>query len=147
MEIRNYLGSKAAFRICSSKLVFLKGLQGLQLHQKKLQQRWFSENIAKFFRMERLRWLLLYAGFYPNLRPFLFCIFKRQFLFFPLSANPTKWPNTLKQFVGKLPTNCLSMFDHFVNLALKELNKNKNHFQSMFGLVKKIKNIEAQQKL
>ena len=32
----------------------------------------------------------------------------------PLSANPTKWSNTLKQFVGKLPTNCLSVFDHFV---------------------------------
>ena len=36
----------------------------------------------------------------------------------PLSANPTKWPNTLKQFVGKLATNCLSVFGHFVNLAL-----------------------------
>ena len=35
---------------------------------------------------------------------------------------PTKWPNTLKQFVGKLPTNCLSMFDHFVKLTLKGLN-------------------------
>ena len=23
----------------------------------------------------------------------------------PLSANPTKWSNTLKQFVGNLPTN------------------------------------------
>ena len=23
----------------------------------------------------------------------------------PLSANPTKWSNTLKQFVGKSPTN------------------------------------------
>ena len=33
--------------------------------------------------------------------------------FKPLSANPTKWPNTLKQFVGKLPTNCLSVFGHF----------------------------------
>ena len=39
----------------------------------------------------------------------------------PLSANPTKWSNTLKQFVGKLPTNCLSVFDHFVGLALKGL--------------------------
>ena len=29
----------------------------------------------------------------------------------PLSANPTEWSNTLKQFVGKLPTNCLSVFD------------------------------------
>ena len=39
----------------------------------------------------------------------------------PLSANPTKRPNTLKQFVGKLPANCLSVFGHFVNLALKGL--------------------------
>ena len=39
----------------------------------------------------------------------------------PLSANPTKWSNTLKQFIGKLPTNCLSVFDHFVILALKGL--------------------------
>ena len=39
----------------------------------------------------------------------------------PLNANLTKWSNTLKQFVGKLPTNCLSVFDHFMNLALKGL--------------------------
>ena len=41
--------------------------------------------------------------------------------FIPLSANPTKWSNKLKQFVGNLPTNCLSVFDHFMNLALKGL--------------------------
>ena len=41
--------------------------------------------------------------------------------FNPLSANPTKWSNTLKQFVGKLPPNCLSVFVHFVGLALKGL--------------------------
>ena len=39
----------------------------------------------------------------------------------PLSANLTKWSNTLKQFVGNLPTNCLSVFEHFVILALKGL--------------------------
>ena len=39
----------------------------------------------------------------------------------PLSASPTKWSNTLKQFVDKLLTNCLSVFDHFVKLALKGL--------------------------
>ena len=39
----------------------------------------------------------------------------------PLSANPTKWSNTLKQFVGNLLTNCLSVFNHFVGLALKGL--------------------------
>ena len=45
-------------------------------------------------------------------------------LFNPLSANPTKWQNTLKQFVSNSrPTSCLSMFDHFVGLALKGLRK------------------------
>ena len=43
------------------------------------------------------------------------------FYFDPLSANPTKWSNTLKQFVGKLPANCLSEFDHFGELVLKWL--------------------------
>ena len=38
-----------------------------------------------------------------------------------LSANPTKWSNTRKQFVGNLLTNRLSVFDHFVGLALKGL--------------------------
>ena len=39
----------------------------------------------------------------------------------PLNANPEKWSNTLKQIVGNLPTICLSVFDHFLNLALKGL--------------------------
>ena len=30
--------------------------------------------------------------------------------FNPLSASFTKWSNTLKQFVAKLPTNCLSVW-------------------------------------
>ena len=34
----------------------------------------------------------------------------------PLSANPAKWSNTLKQFVGNL-----SVFDHFAGLTLKGL--------------------------
>ena len=37
----------------------------------------------------------------------------------PLSAKKRKWPNTLKQFVGNLLTNCVSVFVHFVGLALK----------------------------
>ena len=36
----------------------------------------------------------------------------------PLSANLTKWSNTIKQLVGNLPTNCLSGLDYFVGLAL-----------------------------
>ena len=39
----------------------------------------------------------------------------------PLSANPTKWSNTLQQSVVNLPTNCLNVFDHFVGLTLKGL--------------------------
>ena len=31
------------------------------------------------------------------------------------------------QFIGKLPTNCLSALDHFVKLALKDLNSNHRH--------------------
>ena len=44
--------------------------------------------------------------------------------FNPFRANPEKWSNTLKQIVGKLPTICLSVFDHFMNLALKGLMRN-----------------------
>ena len=43
----------------------------------------------------------------------------------PLSANITKWPNIFRQFVVKWPTNCLSVFDHFVVLALKVFKKKK----------------------
>ena len=49
----------------------------------------------------------------------------KQIVFNPLSVNPTKWWNTLKQFVGNFPRNCLSVFDHFVILALKELTQIK----------------------
>ena len=41
--------------------------------------------------------------------------------FNPLSANFTKWSNTLKQFVGNLPTTWVSVFGHFVGLVLKGL--------------------------
>ena len=42
----------------------------------------------------------------------------------PLNANRTKWSNILKQFFGKLPTNCLSVFDHFVGLTIIRLTSN-----------------------
>ena len=38
--------------------------------------------------------------------------------FNPSSANPTEWLHKLKQFVGKLPTNCFSVFDHFMRSAV-----------------------------
>ena len=43
----------------------------------------------------------------------------------PFSANFTKWSITLKQFVGNLPSNCVSVFDPFVGLALNLLRRCK----------------------
>ena len=67
-----------------------------------------------------------------------------------LSANPIKWSNTLKQFVGKFPTNCLSVFDHFVILALKGLKSylgrysdSMNITESKFYLGSHISNAES----
>ena len=53
----------------------------------------------------------------------------------PLSANFTKWSNTLKQFVSNLPTNCLSVFGHFVGLVLKGLNEETRPMLVMFFVV------------
>ena len=60
-----------------------------------------------------------------RLKFYLIGSLKQRRAFNPLSANPTKWSNTLKQFVAKLPTNCLSVFDHFVGLALKGLKSSR----------------------
>ena len=46
--------------------------------------------------------------------------------FNPFCANPTKWSKTRKQFVGNLPANSLSVFDHFVGFVLKRVNKQVN---------------------
>ena len=50
-------------------------------------------------------------------------VYDEEIPFNPLSASPTKWSDKLKEFVGKLPTNCWSEFEHFVGLALKGLNE------------------------
>ena len=39
-----------------------------------------------------------------------------------------------QQFVGKLPTNCLSVFDYFVGLALKGLIQQYAKVKINFGL-------------
>ena len=51
----------------------------------------------------------------------------------PSSASFSKWSTTLKQFISKLPTNCLSVFDHFVGLMLKGL-KHK-HIINIYGRI------------
>ena len=52
----------------------------------------------------------------------------------PLSGNPTKWSDILKQFVGNLPTNCLSVFDHFAGLTLKGLRFTKIHTRELWNV-------------
>ena len=64
---------------------------------------------------------LLVMAFRIDLRHIWSMISPRRFFFNPLSAIITKWSNTLKQFVGKLATNCLGVSDHFVGFALKGL--------------------------
>ena len=51
----------------------------------------------------------------------IFAILLFYYILNSLSANPTKWSNTLKQFVEDLPTNCSSVFDHFEGLTLEGL--------------------------
>ena len=41
--------------------------------------------------------------------------------FNPISPNPTKWSNTLKQFVSSLAMKCVSVFYHFMRFWLKGL--------------------------
>ena len=63
----------------------------------------------------------------------------KKYIFVKLKVNPlnvklTKWLNTLKQFVGNLPTNFLSVFGHFVGLALKWLMTYNFTKMSLIGI-------------
>ena len=83
-------------------------------------------NWAGFFHVDANLWTLNYLNSFwvraiKNEPGLLFCWTFLNVDINPWSANPTKRSNTLKQFVGKLPTNCLNVFDHFVGLALKGL--------------------------
>ena len=54
----------------------------------------------------------------------------------PFKRQIKKWPNTLKQFVAKLSTNCLTVLGHFVGLALKGFRQNFKAFKKIYLLVK-----------
>ena len=114
----------------------------------RLQHRCFNVKFAKFLRayfsLEHLWWLVLYSVIalplwamtalflkledsmvlqhihFSTAISFLFveCLLPINEKFNPLSANPIKWLNTLKQFFSNLATNCLSVFDHFAKLTL-----------------------------
>ena len=55
-----------------------------------------------------------------------------------LNANPTKYPNTPKQFVGNLSMNCLNVFDHSVNLAFKGLRIAENSQEKTCAFLTKL---------
>ena len=67
------------------------------------------DNICKFDSMGQFG-TLLYWGLQT---------LSKDFQINPLSTKLTKWPNTLKEL------NCLSVFGHFVGLALKGLSYSK----------------------
>ena len=66
--------------------------------------------------------------------------------FKPLSANLIKWSNTLKQFVGNLPTNFLNVFDRYMGLGLKGLSSlninTANEFYYKFLTITQDKNVD-----
>ena len=53
-------------------------------------------------------------------------------VFNPLSANPHKMVKHSQAIRRLLPTNCLSVFDHFVGLASKGLMLTLNRFNTLF---------------
>ena len=115
--------------LCQS-LFFHKipGLRPATLFKKRLQHRCFqvisfNSNFFIFFPRGRIK--IKYQIKYPKM-----IFFERVN---PLRVNPTKWSNTLKQFVGKLRTNCLKLFDHFMGLAFKELKIQFRAFICLFA--------------
>ena len=89
----------------------------------------YSEIEVDFLRkICTFEWALDYIPLFQLLTKILSAIRENCDYFNPLSANPTKSSNTIKIFVGSLTTNCLSVFDHFVWLALKSFKFNLGLF-------------------
>ena len=115
---------------------------------KRHQHRCFPVNFAKslgtsFFLITSGR-LLLFTILEPNFQSDFYNQSAQtkylllEITFNHLSANFTKWSNTLKQFVGNFPKNCLSVFDHFVGLALQRLNNNRGKYFSGLTITMKL---------
>ena len=104
------------YMVILMKIYYIKSTKKCQPLQLQLFVSFFSVNRQQQFlqRHIMLHCLPLLKFHLPYLR-------LDYFTFNPLSAKFIKWSNTLKQIVGKLPTICLSVFDHFSGLALKAL--------------------------
>ena len=108
-----------------NKVADLADLSPATLLKKRLWHRCFPVNFAKFLRTSFYRTLLVASSGNTPLRtiylktikwivPWSFRTWKTYFN--PLSANPTKWSNTTKEFAI-----VLNVFDLFEGLALKGL--------------------------
>ena len=93
-------------------VTFLLNGHGCLIRNSIILPRHFIENFSKFpHRDQNARNLWINTK----------TIFRR--IVAPISrANFTKWSNTLKQFVGNLQMNYLSVFGHFVGLVFKGLS-------------------------
>ena len=52
----------------------------------------------------------------------MICICSEVWPYNPLITNPTKCSDTLKQFIAKKPTNCLSVFDQFCGVGAQRVD-------------------------
>ena len=50
----------------------------------------------------------------------------------PLSANPTKWSNTLKQFVGKIKSSLIITLSSHLSVCVYVLSKFINLIECLF---------------
>ena len=92
----------------------------------------FQNKLIEILEVQLLVFCLNLREVVPNFRIKKEDSMKQTRKFFnPLSAKLRKWPNTFKQFVSNLPTNCLSVLGHFVGLAVKRLNL--EYFLNIFG--------------
>ena len=119
-----------------------------------------AEIMKKLVNIDVFRLIFSWAEAYLEIKVWAFCenrllvvnYFCKNLHFNALSTNPTKWSNTLKQFVGwsywiqsidlqsksmgwflpDQPANCLSVFDYFVRLALKGLRKIIHKMKTLF---------------
>ena len=74
-------------------------------------------------------------GHYCYVFSFLFLVF-RHLLFSPLKCQPNKMVKQTQTIRQLLPTNCLSVFDHFVGSALKGLTFPFGHrLQRMYEIL------------
>ena len=90
-----------------------------------------TNNTISFYCFNKIH--LAHLRSFLRFRLYNSCLCNNQNVFNAICGNFTKWSNTLEQFVGKLPTNCLSVFDHFVGLALKGLIGTKAFMQAQLN--------------